>query len=133
MKKFKLLLFSIIAAVAFASCGGSGSSASQSPSDVVDSYLTGMESGDYQKAAKCIVIPDDATVEMMAEQLKIVFEPMTITYVAHEILGEEIGEESNSATVTATVDMGEKKGVKRVSRKTTFDLMKIDGEWKLDM
>ena len=114
MKKIlKSLTVLVIAAVAFASCGSSGS-----PKAVAEKFLNHLQKKEYAEAKKLATKESEATIDMMAS-----FGSMGGEQKEAKIEMKEEKIEGDKATVTYT-ENGENK---------TINLVKVDGDWKVDM
>ena len=126
MKKFALILSTVILAVAFCACGSSSS-----PKAVVNDYYKALKDGDFEKALTYTTI-EDKEIQSQVEKLN----GLKFQVYEYEILNEVIDKENNTATVqvkyryntilNGTDSTDGEEVVKDI------ELVKKDGKWKIE-
>lgn len=133
MKKlFLSLALCLFAFTMFISCGGS------TPADKAEECVGFMKDSKYEALVNEISFPEDATPEQVEETKKMFTALLTEKgskqieekggIQSYEVVEETISEDGKTAQVKIDIKYG--NGTNEVE---TFDLVLVDGEWKLKL
>jgi ABC-type glycerol-3-phosphate transport system substrate-binding protein len=128
MKQIKILLLAVVASLVFAGCGNN----SKTPSDIALKVMDAAKDLDFKTIKQYLT---NNPVESLEEFEKSIKENTEETNDIKErmkgakwkIVSENIAEDGNSATVKMEIIF-----VNGETKSHEVDLVKVDGEWKVD-
>lgn len=131
MKKIIFMTVCLISFVMFTSCGSS------TPSDKALEYVGYMKDAKYKELVDEIVFPAESTPEEIEQSKNALISMLTEKgskqleekggIVSYKVTEETIAEDGKTAQVKVDIKYGDGEVVP-----ATYDLIWVDGEWKLD-